>query len=67
VDPLDALTDSSRNQSAADTAPAAAAWLRNPAAVEKRMTSAQLLIKDLEENGEWTGPDEDAQENPANE
>jgi hypothetical protein len=62
VDPLDALTDSNRKAPATDTAPAAAAWLRNPAAIETRLTCAQLLMLDLEKNGEWTGPDYDPEE-----
>ena len=41
VDPLDALTDSNPKAPAPDTAPAAAAWLRNPHAIEKRKTYAQ--------------------------
>lgn len=67
MDPLQSLTDTSRKESANDTAPAAAAWLHNPTDTEKPLTCAQLLIRDLEENGPWTGPDEDAQENPADE
>jgi hypothetical protein len=58
VDPLQSLTDTSRKQPATDTAPAAAAWLHNPASIEKRKTCAQLLIEDLEKNGEWTGADQ---------
>jgi hypothetical protein len=40
VDPLQSLTDTSRKQPATDTAPAAAAWLHNPASIEKRKTCA---------------------------
>ena len=65
MDPLDALTDSNPKAPAPDTAPAAAAWLRNPHAIEKRKTLAQELIEDLEQNGEWTGPDYGTPENPA--
>jgi len=39
-----------------ESAPSAAAWLRNPESIEKRKTLAQLLIEDLEKNGEWKGP-----------
>jgi hypothetical protein len=62
VDPLQSLTDSSRKDTATDTAPAAAVWLHNPTSIEKRKTYAQTLA----ECEPWTGPDEDEEENPAN-
>ena len=61
VDPLDALTDTGRKDYAADTAPAVAAWLHNPAATAKPKTYAQIL----EEDEPWTGPDHGTEENPA--
>jgi secreted protein with Ig-like and vWFA domain len=67
VDPLQSLTDTSRKQSATDAAPAAAAWLQNPAAITKRKTWAQRILEDLEQNGEWTGPAYGTPENPAHE
>ena len=65
MNPLEALSTPKPKDEPADTAPAAAAWLRNPAAVKTRLTYAQLLMKDLEENGEWTGPDYDPEEDTA--
>lgn len=63
MDPLDALTDSNPKAPATDTAPAAAAWLRNPdSAPVQHESCAQRLMRDLEENGEWTGPDDDPEE-----
>ena len=58
VNPLDALTDSSPKDKP-DTAPAAAAWLRNPEPIKQKLTCAQRLMLDLEQNGEWTPADKD--------
>jgi hypothetical protein len=64
--PLDALSNAKPKDEPADTAPAAA-WLRNPNAIRERKTFAQLLIEDLEQNGEWRGPAYGPPENPADE
>ena len=66
MDPLDALTESNRKAPAPDTAPAAAAWLRNPDAIDKRKTLLQE-IEELANEPRWTGPDYGTPENPAHE
>jgi hypothetical protein len=61
VEPAERIATTERETAKDTTAPAAAHWLGNPNPQEKQLTFAQLLALEPE----WTGPEEDAQENPA--
>ena len=63
VEPAERIATTERETAKDTTAPAAAHWLGNPNPQEKQLTFAQLLALEPE----WTGPDSDTQENPADE
>jgi hypothetical protein len=63
VEPAERIATTERETAKDTTAPAAAHWLGNPNPQEKQLTFAQLLALEPE----WTGPDLDTEENPADE